>query len=343
MFDLNIFKFEGTLWESLKKPLAAVKSLRSCKLEDFFNEEIKSQKIDYLFYQFGLRPKLPLMDVLYLEYLHSLVIKEEVGSIMIFPTIDLSSSRQKLYELTEFETNVKKIFKGCESRVEVDNPFAKDIDNEDLTSDRFLQMLRYIGSRRYFDYLQSDFGIEVGGIEDFNIYHAPDDKLLTIFTHLIRGWQISKRVKSMIEQTSSSKFGFIFWETEFDKLGVFKKLAEDYNLNVSFILGRTILDDRKRPLPIANNALMMFDDESARLEAISRFSRVGVKKHVSIVECILRDNYGKAFDNKNLISEGKRRYRQWRVKNHDTTNLFTHDEAFKLISLIHKLRRIYDD
>lgn len=320
-------------------------------LSTFFTT-IKSPKINYVIYQFGLRPYLPLIDILYLEYLHSLVKKGEIEKIIIFPSIDLSSPTQDGNAYTLLQENVKKIFKTFEARIIFNNPFTSHIlSNRDLTSQEFLETIKYIGSTEYFNYLKTEWKSKVASYNDFNRYHPTDTRLLVTFTHLFWSWQVYKHLKeeNIITRAGSSTLdlGFIFWETEVDKLGVFKKIAEDNsNVKLSIILGKTILDKKKKPIPVfePNFALNLFQKITTNFDKINNSPKNVIRKNISILEVILRDNYSFSQAKNELIEDGKRIFEQEiKSNNIKRIDLKYPKQSYTLISLLNKLMNIYSN
>ena len=85
---------------------------------------------------------------------------------------------------------------------------------------------------------------------------------MTTFVHLVRGWLISDYLKKQkIIDGSSVNLGFIIWETEVDKLGLFYRIsAQNEGMDLTPIMGRTICTSKAEPIPtFGPKALNAFD------------------------------------------------------------------------------------
>ena len=112
-------------WKRFRSRLRELTAHPKPTLAGFFQGSVpdSASPINYFFYQFGLRVNLPLLDLLYLEYVHQLLKQGRLQRVVIFPTIDLSHPTQNHKDLETFTRNIHRVLNECMDRVTVDNPF----------------------------------------------------------------------------------------------------------------------------------------------------------------------------------------------------------------------------
>ena len=218
--------------------------------------------MDYVIYELGLRPKIPLVDLLYLEFLHSLVASGRTEKILVFPSKDLTAPSQETRDLHEFTERVFSIFSKHKNQINVVDLFGVAPPAQHLLSTDFLQSIKFIGSEEFLAIARNNLNLSIRGFGDFNKYHPKDIRLLSTFVHLVRGWLISDYLKKQkIIDGSSVNLGFIIWETEVDKLGLFYRIsAQNEGMDLTPIMGRTIFTSKAEPIPtFGPKALNAFD------------------------------------------------------------------------------------
>lgn len=278
----------------------------SIKIEDYFHLNLGDNAIDMACYQFGLRPKLPLMDVLYLELLNKQFKDEKIKKIIVFPTIDTSFESQTKEEFKRFKQNVNCILKNCD--VEFVDPYRKsELTSREIIDKDFIDSILYLGDKEFYKGIKIFSGIEVSGIQDFNVYHKPEKiKPLAFITHVFKAWEVREYILKKIESTNKSDYviGFLFWEVEYDKWGIYEKIGRDERVKESNImLGKTQLDKDGIPIPVFNEkAINIFDRKEDLLSKINDHTKDNIKKLMEIVTSILQDNYNEVIVPKEIIS-----------------------------------------
>lgn len=317
-------------------------------IEDFFRANIIS-RIDIAVYQFGLRPQLPLVDVLYLEYLRTLFAKDLIEALRIYPSIDLSAPEQAREQLEPFKDHIRTVLGDYADRATFYDPFSQDgFNNADLTSNEFLATIQYVGSREYFEYLRSEWRLPIDTIGDFNRHHPPDSRLLTIFTHLIGAWQVYKDLGALGHLSNTGRrreLGVVLWETEVDKLGVYKYIVEQRPfIGMCAILGKTVFGDDNRPLPVfeANIAIPIFASRAQLCVGFGRSSRKALGRYESILRAILA-GYGLEVPTRARLKRDGRTFFDEEVvsRNMERFPLEYASRTYVVLALVHMLRQTY--
>jgi len=275
-------------------------------ISNYFKPDIpKDCKIDFFFYQLGLRKNLPIMDWLYFEYIKFLNKKFPIKKLIIFPTIDMTATSQAQCDFNEFCDNINKIFKSSNIEFDIVDPY-KDIyfDKDDLISKDFIETLKYIGSEKYFGYLKK-FDIRITSISDFNKFHPNDDKIMNIYTHVYKSWGIINYIKRNIDLTEKVNISAIFWEWEVDKFGVLKHYSGN-NMSINFwpVLGITQMLNKTTPIPIfiEDKAIGIFDSKKYIIDKAINFMPF-LKKCNLLLESVLSQH--SEIKREDIIDNGK--------------------------------------
>jgi len=256
--------------------------------------------VDYVVYQLGLRPSIPIVDLLYLEFLHHLLINGSItNKIIIYPVPDLSSPLGETGELeyNELKKNLQTVFKSHEDQVTVLSHLPILPDVKELLSSSFLNTVQYIGSEQYIKKVKRITKTEIKDYTHFNKHHPKDLRLVNLFVHTMRGWISLRKLESIIDLHDGLRIGYLIWETELDKLGQFMCFWENkgMNVNCSIFIGKTLCA-RGRPLPVfdCNNTLDMFCSESVIVNKVSHVSNKAARKYIEILHVILKQNYSES-------------------------------------------------
>jgi len=290
MLDLNVV-IDNKTFNDIKTYIFSL-FIGKNVISNYFNPNIpKDYKIDFFFYQLGLRKNLPIMDWLYFEYIKFLNEKFPIKKLIIFPTIDMTATSQSQCDFNVFRENVDKVFKSSNIKFDIIDPY-KDIyfDKNDLVSEDFIKTLKYIGSKKYFDYLWEVFTIRITSISDFNKFHEVDDKIMNIYTHVNKSWGIINYIKANINLAEKVNISAIFWEWEVDKFGVIKYYSEKNKDKINFcpVLGKTQMLNKTTPIPIfiEEKAIGIFDSEKTIIDKAIGFMP-SLKKCNLLLESVL--------------------------------------------------------
>ena len=112
IISIDIYKPLEKLVEHLLKYFKS----RRPQLSQYFRLLGDVKSMDFLIYQLGLRPLIPVVDLLYFEYI-KLLLKNNtnIKKVFVFPTPDLSWDEQDQKTYNTFENNLSRIFKDPKS------------------------------------------------------------------------------------------------------------------------------------------------------------------------------------------------------------------------------------
>jgi len=275
----------------------------------FKSNVLDKREIDFFFYQLGLRKNLPIMDLLYFEYIKFLSKTSKIRNIIIFPIIDMSELTQQNNDFNIFCKNVNKVFNNSKIEINIIDPY-QDIYfyKEDLVSKDFIETLKYIGSKKYFDYLRKVFKIRINSITDFNKFHPIDDKIKNIYTHINKSWSIINYIKKNVDLSIPVNISAIFWEWEVDKLGVMKHYTASKDNIITFfpVLGITQMLNKTTPIPAFSEGetICIFDNIKSIIEKAIKVIPY-IKKYNLLLESVL-SQYNNEINRKDIIANGKR-------------------------------------
>jgi len=330
--------------DKLKEAISSI-----CPPDDiskYFKTTIRDgHEIDYFFYPLGLRKKLPIMDWLYLEYIKFINKKSKIKELVIFPTIDMSAASQLDSDFNEFCANINMVFRDSGIKLNIINP-RHDIyfDVQDLISKDFIETLKYIGSKKYFDFLREyPFYIKITSISDFDEIHPINERIKDIFTHIYKSWCIVNYIKKNVNITRPVNISTIFLQCEVDKLGVMKYFSEKED-NITFypVLGKTQFLKRNIPIPVfvEEETICIFDDENDIINKALKINHV-LKKYNSILKNTI-GNVTKR-DTKNMIIDGEKQWQVFAVKKTSKMKNAWQKDFYLFLGLIDKVKSLYKD
>lgn len=236
-----------SLW-AVKKRLP----LQRNTIRDFFISIGSTQydRLDILIYQHGLRPKVPVIDYMYLTYIRTLLVGNEVDRVMIFPTISASDPRSELdpesleEDFSVLKANSLKVFEEVSSDVTFVAPTDLPVPPPFSKSTTKRQLLRHAGSHEYLATIDSQIGhISIKDFSDFSRYHPKGDRLYHIVDHLFQALRIWAYLKQETDLLLSDRhIGLLLWEWEFDKVAAWHQLfgSLEAEVRVTSHLGRTV-------------------------------------------------------------------------------------------------------
>lgn len=323
-------------------------------IEDYFTSYDNKAKMNIFSYQFGLRPNLPLIDVLYLELIKKYI--NNIDNVLIFPSIDKSAELQNDMGMSVFENNIKKIFKGNEEKLLILNPFTNfNLSYDDINSVEYVSSLKYLNSEKFKEYVnKNNNGLKLNNISDFNKYHPENLKIVALVTHIYKAWEVRKKIDQIILEKKIDKcnLGFLFWETEFDKMGIYKMYAMSNSSinNVNFYLGKTLIDKRKKPIPVYEplKTLNVFEEsEEISLRKIANLNDDECTIIQGILKSILYDNYQIKIDNDKLVENSKSKLKSLEIcSNFQGEDIYNENKYKKnkliVFALLNKLQIQYE-
>jgi len=316
----------------------------------YFDTKIPNEhEIDIIFYQFGLRKNLPLMDWLYLEYVKYIHKKSNnIRKFVIFPTIDGTVASQTENDFLQFSKNIDLLFQNSGIEVIIINPFCDNyFNNNDFVLKEFVDCLKYIGSSEYFEELWSELSIKINNISDFNKYHPAGENVKNIFTHIYKSWCIIKYLDNEVLQDNEKNISIIIWEWEVDKYGVMKyyltNITKRANILFCPVLGRTVMHNRKTSIPVfvESETICVFDDRESIINKAIKFSPF-LKKYNSILESVLLQYI--IIDKKNIREIGKKIWDSYAITHREIShNYILNNNFYYFLGLITKIRFTYEN
>lgn len=306
-----------------------------------------ADRVDYVVYQLGLRSKIPFVDLLYLEFLHHLLLIDRLGEIIIFPSIYLGQVSKQEQDFQTFKENALRIFSKYKRHIRIVHPFEVTINAQDLLSPDFLETVKYIGSERFIRFLRDRFGMKIRNFHDFNKFFPEDMKLLNIYDHLIRGCIISRYLReNKIIDDEPLILGFMIWETEVAKLGLFQRISEHAdNIVLTPIIGKTIYCGKNKTIPVYDpkDTLYIFEKGTDILLKLAKKNDRELRKYIEILTTILEQNYRDKIDLKFASTEGYNLFQRYVIsKASDLANVKKlKSKGYAVFHLIHRLRERY--
>jgi hypothetical protein len=326
-------------------------------VKSYFHTPSGYNKIDLVAYQFGLRPNLPIIDLLYLELLKNMQSNEKIEKIVIFPTIDKSSVTQNEKDLDNLTENLKKVFCHNPDCFEIINPFRDSaLTSKELIEENFIDTLSYLGNQEFYNNVYDVSKHNINGIQDFNKYHKKDKAVMTLITHVFKAWEVREYILNHIKSSSKEKMniGFIFWEVEYDKWGIYNRTAKDDKIEeLTLLIGKSIFGkenffSKYKPIPVfTRDALGVFDEKQEILEKITRHNKTQVKALIEIISTILQDNYKVELSKKTMLTEAIDKINSLKASNKIFSSIYDNlkekltDNEKVLFTLILKLRSMY--
>ena len=273
------------------------------KIGDYFRIQSDAKKIDVLFFQFGLRKNIPIIDYLYLKYIDEFVRERKISKIFILPTVKTTNDNEIDSNFEIFKRNIKKILPN--HNIEFIKPYKKNGFEEIRFKEKFFDVLDYLDSPEFYNYIKENFSMKVKSIKDFD--HRKTGKILKpTFSHIRETMELVYRIKEYLGTNGNKKkVATIFWEREIDSIGVYRHFAmhEIIKIESTIIFGKTIMLNRKEPIPTQDEqkSIGMFDDKDT---IISKLESQNVEKYIPLLKSIV-NAYDQNVDYNKIRSKGK--------------------------------------
>ncbi len=312
---------------------------------DAYFSIVGSGSVDFIIYQLGLRPSVPLVDLLYLEYLHAILRAGLADKLLIFPSPDLSYPDQDSGAFEQFKMNVLRVLRDQKARIDFIHPALLKEHTSDLVSCDFLQVVRYVGGHEFIEFLKNVLNWRGKSVSDFNKFHPADMRFLSTYVHLLRGWAIRAYLLDNGILSKPVSVGFLIWETEVDKLGVFRWMAQrNPMMRVMPILGKSISFRRRCTIPVfePSKTVYTFDEMHSTISKLHNKQPSEIEQYIRILRTILAENYDDEVSRKVAYKEGRMLLKQQQIMNTDLADKRLGKKAYVALSLLHKLRERYD-
>lgn len=297
--DINLGPFTISVDEIAALARRAHQRMRRRRrgFSDYF-EVIGDPAIDYCVYQLGLRPLMPLIEILYFEYLNFLLRNDLVRKLIISPSVDLSQPVQDAGAFRLLKQRLELILGNYNGRFRLIDPLEQRaiLSSVSLLSPDFLELVQYVGSGSFLSYIRNQLGLDVQSYAEFNRFHPEELRLVSVLVHLIQGYVVWQNLLSqeLADINEDFNLGLLVWETGVDKLGLFHRLAVDrQSISLTVLLGKTCMIKRNTPLPAfdSEESINLFDGIPETCRKLSRLNRPEVSVYEDILLTILLSNY----------------------------------------------------
>lgn len=269
---------------------AQVKNPRqSTTFADYFREQ--DDRLDIGVYELSLRPDVPVMDLLYFEYLRSRIAAGSINEVVVIPWSGWRDDANAEGEQTVQE-RVRAIFGDYSSRVTVVTADDLQVHGTAIFDNRFFEQVGNLGDSEFLEFASSAMGYRFRSYEDINRSHPDSHRARSIVEHTVRGWLIFKYLESSrLDQAAAPlKIGSLMWEQELTKLLMLRNLEEHDGVECSVMVGRTVSFGRRRRKAIPTfdrKAIEVFGDIDEMRELLSKKSRAELRTTQKVLNDIL--------------------------------------------------------
>lgn len=312
---------------------------------DHYFHALTRDPMDYIVYPFGLRPTLAWADVLYLEFLHRLILDGRTSRVLIFPSIDGTYPKQDTAQLTELESNVRRVFGHCGEKVTVVDLGNVTVTAEHFLSPGFIEAMEAISSSEFLEFVNRNLHLQVRGLFEFNAHHPSAHRLRSLYVHLVNGMIIEEYLRrNGIVGLVPVALGVMFWETEITKLGMFYSMKNKaHNLTLVTIMGRTILARNGRPMPVfePGKTLFVFANLADIVSKLDLAQRRENEKYAEVLEAILAQNYETTIDSRDVVRRGRELLAVANFNSRGAREVILTPSACKTLGLLGALREKY--
>jgi hypothetical protein len=287
-------------WGQAGRGTQATRSRPAAVLPEYFREA-GPDTIDIAIFELSLRPRIPLMDLLYFEYLKSRLFRGSIDRLVVAPWSGNDNTPGQRAE-HELAANLQKVFGKTWSKVTLVTSADLAGLSAELLSYEFMKSLEALGDSSFLAQISSAVGYRVKSYRDINSGHPEALPARSLIEHAIRGWLMYKYLDRHIFDDDSGKMiavGILIWERELAKLLLPRNLQlSGHRIHPGLMLGRSITYRKGfRRVPMPNyesaSAIEIFasaDDLRAKCAAKST-SELSTTNDV--VEAILAENrYG---------------------------------------------------
>jgi hypothetical protein len=263
-------------------------------------KEAGPRQLDVAVYELSLRPKIPLMDLLYLEYLKQRLENGTVGRVYVVPWSGNQDSDEHRDAETLLRCNLERVFGTSFPKITI--LFSSDLAplSNDLLADDFFGQLEALGDSDFLRECSLTMGHRFKSYHDINSGHPEALQARSLVEHSIRGWLIFRYLIGMkLEVAPGSKspsIGVLMWERELTKLLLLRNLETRLpDARFGLMLGKSVTyrtGMRRVPLPTyqGGETLEIFVDLDELAEKCSTKTVSELAVVTEIVSAILEVN-----------------------------------------------------
>ncbi|WP_404353077.1 hypothetical protein LG324_09525 [Phycicoccus jejuensis] len=242
-------------------------------------------------YELSLRPLIPLMDLLYFEYLRRRLEVGTVKKVVVVPWSGWSRSDENLQKEHDLLQNLKIVFGEEFGRVKVLSgadfqPYAKSLLREE-----FFDSLESLGRSEFLRSSSRIMGYPFRSYHDINSGHPESVQSRSLVEHSLRGWLVLKYLQDNELQSGDIRcIGALMWERELTKLLLLKNLEASTGVRPALLLGKSITfwQSGRKPIPtFESEAIEVFGDFDEQVTKLTRKSIAELARTRELLEAIL--------------------------------------------------------
>lgn len=258
---------------------------------EYFREQ--DSELDLAIFELSLRPDVPIMDLLYMEYLRR---RLEEGSIKHAVIVPWSGWRDDHNEDAEQEiiANLDAVFGELRQRVTVVTAAMLQRHANSVFQNHFFEEVGQLGDSEFLRRASAVMGYRFRSYHDINQGHPETHQARSIVEHTVRGWLISQYVESdFLQQADAPKrIGALMWERELTKLLLLRNLNSKHpELACSLVLGATVSYRRhlrRHPIPtFTGGTITAFGDWAEQQQLLSRKPKQELRRVSAVLSEIL--------------------------------------------------------
>lgn len=295
--ERSIVKGASSLWRRFWRQSDASSVLNPMRCSDTLPRYFKQQRgtVDVMIYELSLRPNIPIMDLLYMEYLRDRLEKDSIDRVFIFPWSGWRESGEDSREQL-FVKNARSVFGAALSkRVTIVTSSDLQANVQAVFDNSFFDQVAKLGNSVFLKRASTLMGYRFRSYHDINQGHPETHQARSIVEHTIRGWLIYKYLeKSNVLKAHSSnrlQVASLVWERELTKLLLLTNLRENHRdeVDCSLVVCSTVgfrKGLKRIPLPtFGENAIEVFGDE----REINRVLATKNGRELRVLCSVLRD------------------------------------------------------
>jgi hypothetical protein len=273
---VRYFRFR---WAHGSKPSRSIRPRPASVLPEYFNET-GPDKLDMAVYELSLRPRVPLMDLLYFEYLKLRLAQQSIQQLFVVPWSGNGDSATVQQAEQELAANLHRIFGTSWNKVTLVSAADLSLLSSDLLEDNFMSSLEALGDSTFLADCSRIMGYHFKSYHDINQGHPESLQARSLVEHAIRGWLIYRYLEHAVledDQRSDLAIGSLVWERELSKLLLLRNLQiSRHDIRASLMLGKSVAFRQgwhRKPLPNYQS----FNTIEIFAEASDIFSKCGTK------------------------------------------------------------------
>lgn len=242
--------------------------LASAVMPEHF-KEVGPTVLDVGIYELSLRPDIPMMDLLYFEYLRRRLASGTLRSLFVVPW----NGRGEVDKIKENEvlliSRLEKVFGDVWGSVTVVRAHDLDQYASHLLSEHFMDSLEDLGNSDFLKKSSRTLGYKFRSYHDINSGHPESLQARSLVEHSIRGWLIFRYLVEggyvqIPEGATTLRVGSILWERELSKLLLLRNLEENEpSIEIGLMIGKDVTFRSglvRRPVPTYLGAIGLFQD-----------------------------------------------------------------------------------